>query len=212
MPIERNVDIVLALQAAQPGAVLTCQLIPQNNVGALRVTYNWLYSALNCDPNDTSPFYWVMSKIGSGSNVSLSPQQGYEGWTLYASVRPDLDYTVQVQAPFSADWIKAVAGDETLIPTDLGFLTIAFQGVNGKYLSVDGTETPHDGHSGYLVHSSADAPGPSTNFFAAVNQLHQNVDIALVNELDFDDVVTALASRGVANPQAMARTILSLKV
>lgn len=45
-----------ALGTAQNGPVFAGQLVPLNNVGPLRITYNWLYSALNCDPNDKSPF------------------------------------------------------------------------------------------------------------------------------------------------------------
>jgi hypothetical protein len=205
-----QVDLVRALQAASPGAVLSGQLVPLNNIGPLRVSYNWLYSALNCDPNDQSAFGWVINKVGAGSGISLSPQQPFSGMTLFASVRPDYNYTVQVQAPFSADWITAVGGDEIMTLTQQGFLTISLQGLNGNYVCADTSQTAHDDHSGYLFHSSAGSIGPSVSFFVVVNQVFQDLGIPLASMLDPADITAALAAQGAVDPTALTRSILSL--
>lgn len=205
----RQIDLVAAFKAASPGAVLSGALVPLNNIGSLRVTYNWLYSALNCDPTDSSVFDWVINKVGAGSQISLSPQQPYSGMTLYASVRPDYDFTAQVQAPFSADWITAVGGDETMTLTQQGFLTIALQGLNGSYLCADGVQTPHDGQSGFLFHSSAAAIGPSSSFFVVVKQVHQEVGIPLASALNPVEITAALVAQGAGDPGALTQLILS---
>lgn len=203
------IDLIDAFEAASPGAVLTGNLVPLNNIGSLRVTYNWLYSALDCDPTDSSAFAWVISKVGTSSQVSLSPQAPYSGMTLYASVRPDYEFTVQVQAPFSADWITAVGGDETMTLTQQGFLTIALQGLNGSYLCADGAQTSHDDHSGFLFHSNAGAIGPASSFFVVVNQVHQDVGIPLASTLDPADITAALVAQGAGDPGALTQFILS---
>jgi hypothetical protein len=206
-----QIDLVRCLEAASPGAVLSGQLVPLNNIGPLRVTYNWLYSALNCDPTDQSSFGWVINKVDSGARVSLSPQQPFSGMTLYASVRPDYNYTVQVQAPFSADWITAVGADEIMTLTQQGFLTISLQGLNGSYVCADGSQTPHDNHSGYLFHSSAGSIGPSSSFFVVVNRVFQDVGIPLASTLNAADIAAALAAQGASDPAALTQRILALR-
>jgi hypothetical protein len=141
---------------------MQAELVSLSSKGKLRVTYNWLYSALNCDPNDNSTFLWNINSIG-GNNVSLSPQNGYNGMTLYASVRDDWNWQVEVQAPHSADWIRAVGRDEIIgMQThDLGIL--GFTGFNGSYIAVDNSTTTHvasngSWHTGYLLHSTSGAP------------------------------------------------------
>lgn len=136
---------------------MQAELVSLSSNGKLRVTYNWLYSALNCDPNDNSTFLWDINSLG-GSNVSLSPDGGYGGKTLYASVRDDNKWYVQTQAPFSADWITAVGRDETISMQthDLGILS--FSGFNGKYIALNGSPTHHGGHSGYLLQSNSSNP------------------------------------------------------
>jgi hypothetical protein len=202
-------SLASALAAADTGPVLTGQLYPLNNVGRLRVTYNWLYSALNSDPSDTSDFGWVISKTGSGA-VSLSPAQPYNGMTLYASVRPDYSYQVQVQAPFSADWITAVGGDEELTLGDEGLMIITLQGLNGLYLGADASQTQHDDHSGYLFHSSAAQPGPASKFFLAVTGVLQPaVSVALADTLSTATVEAALASQGASDAATLAQQIVT---
>jgi hypothetical protein len=201
-----------ALDAAAPGAVMTAQLYPVVGLGQIRVTYNWLYSALNCDPNDSSPFVWVVNKASNGV-VTLSPRDKYRGMTLNASVRPDHDYFVQVQAPNSADWIRGVGGDEHLSMTDLGFLTINLRGLNGQYLAVNAGATGWDDsngnyHSGYKLQSNASAAGPATNFFLAVTQnLQSRVALPLAAELSADDIRLALEAHGAPDVAALTERI-----
>lgn len=201
-----------ALAAAAPGAVMTAQLYPVVGLGQIRVTYNWLYSSLNCDPNDNSAFVWVINKASNGV-VTLSPQAKYRGMTLYASVRPDWDYFVQVQAPHSADWITGVGGDERLTMTDLGFLTINLRGLNNQYLAVNSNPTGHEDsnghyHTGYKLQSNASAAGPSTNFFLAVTQnLQAKVALPLASELSTADIRLALEAHGGLEVGALSEKI-----
>jgi hypothetical protein len=136
---------------------MQAELVSLSSKGKLRITYNWLYSALNCDPNDNSTFLWNINSLG-GNIVSLSPQAGWQGMTLYASVRDDNNWIVEVQAPNSADWITQVGGDETIgIQThDLGIL--GFTGFNGQYIAVNDSLTSHDDHTGYLLQSNSSDP------------------------------------------------------
>ena len=204
-----------ALAAAAPGAVLTAQLYPVVGVGKIRVTYNWLYSALNCDPTDDSAFVWVINKTPDGA-VTLSPQAQYSGMTLYASVRPDWDSYVQVQAPNSADWITGVGGDEQLTMTDLGLMTINLRGVNGQYLAVNSSISVEyiaygSLHAGFKLQSNASAPGTSTNIFLAVTQnLQTQVDLPLVSELNADDIRLALQTHGAPEGAALAEKIAAV--
>jgi hypothetical protein len=207
-----------ALAAAAPGAVLTAELYPVVGVGKIRVTYNWLYSALNCDPTDDSAFVWVINKTPDGT-VTLSPQETYSGaaWmTLYASVRPDWDSYVQVQAPNSADWITGVGGDEQLTMTDLGFMTINLRGVNGQYLAVNSSISleyiAHGSlHAGFKLQSNASAPGTSTNIFLAVTQnLQDGVALPLVSELHLDDIRIALQAHGASDAVTFAEKIAAV--
>lgn len=203
-------DLGAWLAGANDGPLLAAKLVPLNNIGPLRVTYNWLYSALNCNPADPSPFGWVISKLGSGSQVSLSPQQGYNGMTLFASVRPDYNYRIQTQAPFSADWITAVGADEVLTMTSLGFLTIALQGLNGSYLAADDQQTEHDGYSGYLFNSNAAASGPASSFFVAVSEVLQpGLAIPRIGDLDVGRVEALLAGQGAPDPAGLTRRIFT---
>ncbi|APC14642.1 hypothetical protein BLL42_02425 [Pseudomonas frederiksbergensis] len=208
--IANQITLSGSLKAANPGAVLSGQLVPLNNIGNLRVKYNWLYSALNCDPSDETPFYWVISKIDGDKNVSLSPQQPFSGMTLYASVRPDYSNAVQVQAPFSADWITAIGGDETMTLTEEGLLTIALRGTNQSYLCADSSPTSHGDHSGYLFHSSAGSISSSSSFFVVVNKVFQDVGIPLASELDPSELAAAMQAQGADDPCALTQRILSL--
>lgn len=210
--MDTNLALSNALGTAATGAVLQAQLFPVSGAGQVRVTYNWLYSALNCDPNDTSTFAWVFTKL-SGNAVALSPAAQYSGMTLYASVRPDHSYYVEVQAPYSADWITAVGGDETLTMNDLGFLTVNFQGVNGQYVAVNPGPTTHDdangnSHTGYLLQSNAPAPGQSTNMLVAVTQVLQaGIEVPLAANLSPTDIAIALTEQGVTNATTVAASI-----
>jgi len=57
-----GLSVAAAIAAADAGPALTAELFPLSGTGKVRVTYNWLYSALNVDPNDSSPFPWVFRR------------------------------------------------------------------------------------------------------------------------------------------------------
>jgi hypothetical protein len=184
-------QLVDAFAAAATGPVLQGQLFPVSDAGCVRVTYNWLYSSLNCDPSDTSEFEWTLTKL-SETTVSLSPTVQYEGITLFASVRPDNGYNVEVQAPNSAEWITQVGADETLGVDFLGFMTISLQGLNGLYVAVNSGLTSHDGYAAYQIQSTAGASGPATNFFVGTSQVVQaGLDVPLLAELSPADLKAA---------------------
>jgi hypothetical protein len=140
---------------------MQAEIFSVTGLGKLRVTYNWLYSALNCDPNDNSSFIWNVYQTANNT-VALSPQSAYNGMTLYASVRDDWDWYVQVQAPHSADWITAAQRDEFigLQMLDLGLARLT--GFNNQLIGV--LDQPDSGnirtngkdtgtHTGYRLRS-----------------------------------------------------------
>ncbi len=147
----------LLFQRSATGPFMQANLVPASGQGKVRVTYNWLYSSLNCDPNDTSTFLWTFIKLND-TQVALSPTLPYEGMTLYASVRPDIGFGVQVQAPWSADWITAVGGDETITMNMRDLSLATFQGLNGQYIIVNPTPDQHDDHTGYRLFSTGSDP------------------------------------------------------
>ncbi|HEY5820510.1 MAG TPA: hypothetical protein VIT20_00950 [Propionibacteriaceae bacterium] len=160
------------LRAAAVGDVAAGVLVPLSKQGKLRVTYNWLYSALNCDPQDDSDFIWLLTKIDD-THISLSPRDPYAGMRLYASVRDDWDFYVQVQAPHSADWITAVGRNETLLVEGGDLMTLSLRGWNNQYLTVDPGLSGHDNHSGYRVRSAVGADHLAQTFFFGVTEILQ---------------------------------------
>lgn len=209
-----GLSVAAAIAAADAGPVLTGEIFPLSGVGKVRVTYNWLYSALNCDPGDQSGFGWVFQKMPGGA-VSLSPEAAYAGMTLFASVRPDNYCFVQVQAPFSADWITQAQGNEEMTMTDLGLLTVELQGVNGSYLGANGSQTSYNDssgnpHSGYLIQSNVGTPDPSSKFFVAVQQnLQAGAQAPLFSSLSPAEVSAELERQGVGDPQTLAEVIFA---
>jgi hypothetical protein len=173
------------------------QLVSLNKArGRLRVCYNWLYSALNCT-TDTTGFYWTVSKLND-SQVSLSPSDGYGGMTLYASARDDNNWFMQVQAPYSADWITAVGGDETLgLDSSRGFLIVGFKGFNGQYVTVNDQVSDHDGTSGYRLQSLGGSDQTSYLWLLADAQpLQPQVQLIRAEDASSDDIAAALAQFG----------------
>jgi len=194
---------------ANDGPVVSARLVPLSNQGDVRVTYNWLYSALNCVPSDTSVFEWVLAK--ANGKVTLSPQVPFNGRKLYGSVRPIWEYFIQVQAERSADWITAIGADEELTLHELGFFVIGLQGVNGKYLTVNGATTDHAPHSGFRIQSNAgDASAKASRFFLAVQQVLQpQFAIPTARSLGAATIAQSLADMGVADATAMANRIVN---
>lgn len=155
------------LSAANQGPFLQAEIISLTGKGKLRVTCNWLYSSLNCDPNDLSSFVWQFNKIDD-QHISLSPVNSCIGKTIYASVRDDINYYLQVQAPYSADWITAVARDE-IINLVMHDLSIAqFNGFNGLYLTLNDNADSHGDHTGYRVRSIGTTFTESAQWFIGV--------------------------------------------
>jgi hypothetical protein len=201
------------LGAAQVGPVLEAEIVSLTGLGKLRVTYNWLYSALNCDPGDGSTFVWVLSKLDD-THVSLSPRDGYSGMTLYASVRGDLSYRVEVQAPYSADWITAVGGDERIGLEDVGggLLAIRLRGFNGAYISLDSASTAHDDHTGYLLQSndSGSLDPHARTWFLGISAVRQaGLGLRLKDQVTQADLEGALAAGGLSLTSAQLSRIQS---
>ncbi|MEW6603098.1 MAG: hypothetical protein AB1351_00230 [Thermoproteota archaeon] len=164
--------------------------------GKLRITYNWLYSALNCDPNDNSSFTWVFIKRDDGKIV-ISPKNGYLGKTLYASVRDDWGWYVQVQAPNSADWITAVGRDEILEIAGTGILSIALKGFNGRFIAVNQTADNHGGHAGYRLRSVDNMLVDDCGFVASnVNVLQPGITFLEGYTVKEDDISAVLDAYG----------------
>ena len=194
------------LRDAEAGPLLEAEIISLTDKGKLRVTYHWLYSALNCAPEDTSSFPWILTKIDE-TRVSLSPKNG-PGRTVYASVRDDWYWFVQVQAPRSADWITAVARNEIMVMTAPGLQMIRLQGWNGQFVAVDSKISRDARHGGYRL-LSVGAPDPKayTWFLAVTSVLQAGVDVPRKEQLTFDDVRAALASSGLETTDADAAAL-----
>lgn len=181
---------------ASTGPLLQTELIPLSNQGKLRVAYNWLYSSLNCNPGDSSTFNWTLNKLDN-THVSLSPSAGYNGMTIYASVRDDINWLLQVQAPYSADWITAVGGDETIEMDSMGELIVAFKGFNGQYIAINGQTSNHDGYSGYRLQSLGGSDPKTYMWFMAVSQILQpGLQIPLRGAVTAADIRQAYAACG----------------
>ena len=186
------------IEDAANGPMFRTQLVSLNKEkGRLRITYNWLYSALNCTTDPNTAFYWIISKLNDGQ-VSLSPADGYEGMTLYASVRDDWDYFVQVQAPNSADWIQAVGGDEVIgFQSSTVPLIVKFTGFQGGVLAVNQTISDHDGTSGYRI--QADGSGDLNSqlwLMLDAQSLQPQVRVASAAQASTADIAAALGEFG----------------
>lgn len=163
------------LHAAAPGPFMHAEILSLTGRGKLRVTCNWLYSSLNCDPNDNSTFEWQFNKIDD-QHVSLSPVSSCITRTIYASVRDDIDYYVQVQAPYSADWITAVGRDEIIGFKMHDLLIAQFNGFNGLYLALNDNADSHGAHSGYRVRSVGTVFDQKAQWFIGIkNSLQEHI-------------------------------------
>jgi hypothetical protein len=209
-----GLSVAAAIAAADAGPALTAELFPLSGVGKVRVTYNWLYSALNVDPNDSSPFAWVFQKMPDGS-VALSPQAGYEGLTLYAFTYPDdnMRFVAQVGVP-GVDggppfWNTSPSG---MTLTELGLMTVELldSNVSGNYIGVDGSITSQGGHAGYVIPANVETPDPSSKFFVAVQQnLQAGEQAPLISSLSLAEVSAELGRQGAGDPQALAEVIFT---
>lgn len=195
------------LQRLERGPVLRGVLIPLSGQGKVRVTYNWLYSALNCDPQDATDFEWVLTKLDD-QHVSLSPRDRYWGMTLYASVRDDWNWYLGVQAAHSADWITRVGRDEILGITGADLLTICLTGFNGQYVAVNREPSDHGGHRGYRLQSlGASEPNARTFFVGVTEVLQEGLALPLRSELTDHEVHQALIRAGVESPERLVQSV-----
>jgi hypothetical protein len=209
-----GLSVAAAIAAADAGPVLTAELFPLSGAGKVRVTYNWLFSALNVDPNDSSPFAWVVQKMPDGS-VALSPQDGYEGLTVFAQTFPDenLRYVAQVGVPGvdgGPPFWNTSPSEMTLTELDLLTVELLDSNVSGNYLGVDGSVTSQGGHAGHLILANVGTPDPSSKFFVAVQQnLQAGAPAPLFSSLSPAEVSAELERQGAGNPQALAEVIFT---
>lgn len=139
------------LKAATTGPFMQAEIYSLTGLGNVRVTCNWAYSALNIDPSNGAEFLWQFNKIDD-NNISLSPVSSCIAKTIYASVRDDNGYYLQVQAPYSADWITQVGRDE-IIALKMHDLNVAeLKGFNGAFFTLDNISS-HQNHTGYRIRS-----------------------------------------------------------
>jgi len=210
------VNIQEVIDKAEPGPLVAGELASINGLGKVRVTYNWLYSGLNCDPNDESSFVWTLNKQPSGK-TSLSTQ--FESKTLYASMRPDNSYYVGVQAPNSADWITAVGDDEEMhmVPEETSLPVFEFEGVGVNWLAVEnslssGEVYPGSGqtHSGHQLRGDNGAEPKAKKFFLTGRQSFQSqAPFPLIDSLAPAEVSAELTRLGVTDPDGLTQQIFS---
>ncbi|WP_163398728.1 hypothetical protein [Flavobacterium fluviatile] len=163
------------LLAANTGPFMQAEIVSLTGKGKLRVTCNWLYSSLNCDSNDNSTFLWQFNKIDD-QHISLSPVNSCINKTIYASVRDDINYYLQVQAPYSADWITAVGRDEIIGFKLQGTFIGAFTGFNNKFIALNDNSDSHGGHTGFRLRSAGDTFNQNAQWFVAIkNSLQQHI-------------------------------------
>jgi hypothetical protein len=173
MTIINNGSLKDLLTAANTGPFMQAEIISLTGKGKLRVTCNWMYSALNCDPNDNSTFLWQFSKVDD-QHISLSPVNSCISKTIYASVRDDYNYYVQVQAPFSADWIIAAARDEVINFHPLSITVAQLKGFNNKFISLNATPDCQGGHTGFRVRSIGETFDINAQWFIAIKSSLQS--------------------------------------
>lgn len=183
-----------ALERAVVGPAFSAELVSLRTKTVLNVGYNWLYSALYCPQSGGDGFRWVVSKIDDG-HVSLSPQASFQGMTLYASARDDNDWFMQVQAPYSADWITAVGRDETLAMVSHDLLLVSFNGFNGQAVTVNDGLSDHDGMCGYRL-QSLNGGAPQSQLWALRNPQSLQAGIALPSALSDEAISDSLAANG----------------
>jgi hypothetical protein len=205
-----GLSVAAVMAAADAGPVLAAEIFPLSGAGKVRVTYNWLYSALNVDPNDSSPFVWVFRKMPDGS-VALSPRTQVDGLTVFVSLYPDdsLRFVAQVQWPEpDSGYPEWNTSPEEMTLTGLDLLTVELMGANGSYLGVDGSITRHGNHAGYLILSNAGTPGPSSKFFVAVQQnLQAKAQAPLFASRSEADLRSELERHGAGDSGALATVI-----
>lgn len=172
MIIINNGSLKELLLAANTGPFMEAEIVSLTGKGKLRVTCNWLYSSLNCDPNDSSAFLWQFNKIDD-NHISLSPIKSCINKTIYASVRDDINYYLQVQAPYSADWITAVGRNEIIGFKLQGTFVAQLTGFNEKFLTLNDSTESHGNHTGFRIRSIGDTFNQNAQWFVAIKKSMQ---------------------------------------
>lgn len=85
-------------------------------------------------------------------------------------MRDDNANYMQVQAPYSADWICAVVRNEILGLRSYNLMIVSLSGFNGQDLAVDGSISSHGGHFGYRVRSIGSAKAKARTWFLAIRR------------------------------------------
>jgi|TARA_B110001469_G_scaffold101980_1_gene99879 hypothetical protein len=158
------------LKSCDTGPFMQAQIFSLTGLGNLRVQCNWLYSALNVDPGTTGEFLWSFNKIDD-NHISLSPPTGTcISKPLFASARDDNQYFMQVQAPFSADWITSAQRDETFYFEIHDLNMAVFKGFNGSYFQVDNAETSHGNWKAYRIRSIGNTVDKNTQWYIKIKK------------------------------------------
>jgi hypothetical protein len=180
------------------GPILEAELFPLSGQGRLRVTYHWMYSALNCDPRDESRFVWTLMGFSNGQ-VALTPRHAFEGRTLFASVRDDWNWYVQVQAPRSAHWITQPLRNERLEIEGQDLLMISLRGFNGQHIAVDAEPSRHGNHAGHRLRSLGAASIQSRMWFLGIERVLQpGLQVTMREQVTDADIRRRLGVAGVA--------------
>ncbi len=208
MIIINNGSLKELLLAANTGPFMQAEIVSLTGKGKLRVTCNWLYSSLNCDPNDSSVFLWQFNKIDD-QHISLSPINSCINKTIYVSIRDDIGYILQVQAPYSADWITAVGRDEIIGFKLQGTFIAQFTGFNGKFVALNDNAESHDNHSGFRVRSIGDTFNQNAQWFVAIRKsLQPNIQFSGA-QFDFESIQNELKNLDIALDHNLVEQVVS---
>ena len=208
MIIINNGRLKELLLAAKTGPFMQAEIVSLTGKGKLRVTCNWLYSSLNCDPNDSSVFLWQFNKIDD-QHISLSPINSCINKAIYVSVRDDIGYILQVQAPYSADWITAVGRDEIIGFKLQGTFIAQFTGFNGKFVALNDNAESHDNHSGFRVRSVGDTFNQNAQWFVAIRKSLQPHIQFIGAQFDFESIQSELKNLDIALDHNLVEQVVS---
>lgn len=174
------------------------EIISLTGKGKVRVTRNWLYSALNIDPDNHDEYIWTFV-YDEGDKIGLLASEH----NLLASVRDDWDWYVQTQAPHSAEWLHLPIGRNsriTLQLTDLGFAY--FTGWNGKYLTLNQDKDRHQNHAGYRIQSKSNSIDKHSLWFLKFQSPIQRYSRYQITDLDPGKMRDRLRQQGLTYSNA----------
>lgn len=149
--ITQEGNIYELFASAKPGLFLRGELLSLAGRGKLRVTYNWVNSSLNCDPNDDSTFLWNFIKTPSGQ-LLLSPSEPYNGYRLYANVNGESELGLHLQDDKS-NWNTTVTRNGAFDVLGTGLFSIALRAYNDKYVELRYIPISDGQHTGFRLHA-----------------------------------------------------------